>query len=67
MPEAFRKLNCKLCESGFERTCQKSMDMLPKFMRIQRFYCKLCETNFATGHLMKGHIISVHMETKNSI
>ena len=46
MPEAFRKLNCKLCESGFERTYQILMDTLPKFMRIQRFYCKLCESGF---------------------
>ena len=67
MSEAFRKLNCKLCESGFERTHQILKDMLPKLMRIQRFDCKLCETNFVKGHWMKGHIISAHVETKNFI
>ena len=55
MPETFKKLKCKSCESGFERTYQILMDMLPKLMRIQTFYWKLCETNFAKGHLMKGH------------
>ena len=57
MSEAFRKLNCKLCASVFERTHQILKDMLPKLMRIQRFDCKLCENNFAKGHWMKGHII----------
>ena len=53
MPEAFRKLNCKLCKSGFERTHQILKVMLPKFMWIQRFHCKLCETKFAKGHWWK--------------
>ena len=62
-------LNCKLCESSIGRTHQILLlkDMLPKFMRIQRFYCKLCENNFAKGNWMKGHIISVHVETNNFI
>ena len=67
MPEAFRKLNCKLCKIGFERTNQILKVILPIFMRIQRFHCKLCETKFAKGHWMKRHVISVHVETKNYI
>ena len=62
MPETFRKLNCKLCESAFYRT-----NLILKFMEVQRFHCKICETNFAKGHFMKGHIISVHVETNNFI
>ena len=38
--------------------------MFYKFMEVQRFHCKICETNFAKGHVMKGHIISVHVDTK---
>ena len=39
-------MNCKLYESGFERTHQIFRDMLLKFMKIQKFYSKLCDINF---------------------
>ena len=57
MPEAFRKLNCKLCVSDIETTHQILKDMLPKFMRLQKFYCKSCETKFVKVHLIVDHII----------
>ena len=41
------------------------MDTLFDFMRIQRFYCKLCETSFAKGHWMNGHILKFIWRQKN--